>query len=149
MPPGFTEAFARRLNSLCRLRVSEAVEGHRLGPGDVVIAPGGVHLRMSSGLAVVLSPEPADARHIPSIDVTMRSAARSRPGQVLGILLTGMGEDGAEGMATIRAGGGVTIAESEASCVVYGMPRAAVRRGGATWVLGLGEIAELLGELGS
>jgi two-component system, chemotaxis family, protein-glutamate methylesterase/glutaminase len=148
MPPGFTEAFARRLDSLSRLRVTEAVEGQRLAAGDVVIAPGGRHLRVSPGLAVVLSPEPADARHIPSVDVTMRSAARSRPGRVLGILLTGMGEDGAEGMATIRAGGGVTIAESEASCVVYGMPRAAVRRGGATWVLPLGEIAELLGALG-
>jgi two-component system, chemotaxis family, protein-glutamate methylesterase/glutaminase len=148
MPPGFTEAFARRLDSLSRLRVTEAVEGQRLAAGDVVIAPGGRHLRVSPGLAVVLSPEPADARHIPSVDVTMRSAARSRPGRVLGILLTGMGEDGAEGMATIRAGGGVTIAESEASCVVYGMPRAAVRRGGATWVLSLGEIAELLGALG-
>jgi two-component system chemotaxis response regulator CheB len=94
---------------------------------------------------VVLTPEPADARHVPSIDVTMRSAARSKPGRVLGILLTGMGEDGAEGMATIRAGGGITIAESEASCVVYGMPRAAIRRGGATWVMSLGEIAGLLG----
>ncbi len=149
MPPGFTDAFARRLDSLSRLRVTEAVEGHRLAAGDVVIAPGGRHLRVSPGLAVVLSPEPADARHIPSVDVTMRSAARSRPGRVLGILLTGMGEDGAEGMATIRAGGGVTFAESEASCVVYGMPRAAVRRGGATWVLSLGEIAELLGAMSS
>jgi two-component system, chemotaxis family, protein-glutamate methylesterase/glutaminase len=147
MPPGFTEAFARRLDSLSRLRVTEAVEGQRLAAGDAVIAPGGRHLRVSPGLAVVLSPEPADARHIPSIDVTMRSAARSRPGRVLGILLTGMGEDGAEGMTTIRAGGGVTIAESEASCVVCGMPRAAVRRGGATWVLSLGEIAGLLGAL--
>jgi two-component system chemotaxis response regulator CheB len=147
MPPGFTEAFARRLDSLSRLRVTEAVEGHRLAPGAVVIAPGGRHLRVSPGLAIVLSPEPSDTAHIPSIDVTMRSAARSRPGRVLGILLTGMGEDGAEGMATIRAGGGVTIAESEASCVVYGMPRAAVRRGGATWVMSLGEIAGLLGEL--
>ena len=147
MPPGFTEAFARRLDSLSRLRVTEAVEGNRLAAGDVVVAPGGRHLRVSPGLAVVLSAEPTDARHIPSIDVTMRSAARSRPGRVLAILLTGMGEDGAEGMATIRAGGGVTIAESEASCVVYGMPRAAVRCGGATWVLSLQEIAELLGGL--
>jgi two-component system chemotaxis response regulator CheB len=147
MPPGFTAAFARRLDSLSRLRVTEAVEGHRLAAGDVVVAPGGRHLRVSPGLAVVLSPEPSDARHIPSVDVAMRSAARSRPGRVLGILLTGMGEDGADGMATIRAGGGVTIAESEASCVVYGMPRAAVRRGGATWVLPLGEIAGLLGAL--
>ena len=147
MPPGFTDPFARRLDSLSRLRVTEAVEGHRLAAGDVVVAPGGRHLRVSPGLAVVLSPEPSAARHIPSIDVTMRSAARSRPGRVLGILLTGMGEDGAEGMATIRAGGGVTIAESEASCVVYGMPRAAVRCGGATWVLSLGEIAGVLGGL--
>jgi two-component system, chemotaxis family, protein-glutamate methylesterase/glutaminase len=147
MPPGFTEAFAKRLDSLSRLRVTEAVEGQRLAPGGVLIAPGGQHLRVSPGLAVVLSPEPADSRHAPSVDVTMRSAARSRPGRVLGILLTGMGEDGAEGMATIRAGGGVTIAESEASCVVYGMPRAAVRRGGATWVLSLEEIAGLLGAL--
>jgi two-component system chemotaxis response regulator CheB len=147
MPPGFTAAFARRLDSLSRIRVSEAVEGQRLMPGYAVIAPGGQHLRLTAGLAVVLSPDPGDGRHIPSVDVTMRSAARSRPGQVLGILLTGMGEDGADGMATIRASGGVTIAESEASCVVYGMPRAAVRRGGATIVLALEEIAELLGAM--
>ena len=149
MPPSFTEAFAKRLDALCRLRVTEAAEGMRLAPGQVVVAPGGRHLRISSGLAVVLTPEPCEARHIPSIDVTMRSAARSRPGRVLGILLTGMGEDGADGMATIRAGGGVTIAESEASCVVYGMPRAAVRRGGASLVLPLEEIAGLLAALPS
>jgi two-component system, chemotaxis family, protein-glutamate methylesterase/glutaminase len=147
MPAGFTEAFARRLDSLSRLNVREAVEGLRLSPGQVVVAPGGRHLRVSSGLAVVLTSEPAEARHIPSVDVTMRSAARSRPGRVLGVLLTGMGEDGADGMATIRAGGGVTIAESEASCVVYGMPRAAVRRGGASLVLPLEEIAGLLAAL--
>jgi two-component system, chemotaxis family, protein-glutamate methylesterase/glutaminase len=149
MPPGFTDAFAKRLDALSRLRVREAVEGMRLGPGQVAVAPGGRHLRISSGLAVVLTTEPSEARHVPSIDVTMRSAARSRPGRVLGILLTGMGEDGADGMATIRAGGGVTIAESESSCVVYGMPRAAVRRGGASLVLALEEIAELLAAVSS
>ena len=145
MPAGFTEAFARRLDALSRVRVSEAVEGMRLGPGRVAVAPGGRHVRISTGLALVLTAEPSESRHIPSIDVTMRSAARSRPGRVLGILLTGMGEDGADGMTMIRAGGGVTIAESESSCVVYGMPRAAVRRGAATMVLALEEIAELLG----
>jgi two-component system chemotaxis response regulator CheB len=144
MPAGFTEAFARRLDSLSRLRVREAAEGMRLLPGHVAVAPGGQHLRVSSGLAAVLAPEPSETRHIPSIDVTMRSAARSRPGRVVGILLTGMGEDGADGMVTIRTGGGVTIAESESSCVVYGMPRAAVRRGGARLVLPLDEIADLL-----
>ena len=98
-------------------------------------------------MTVSLSPAPSDARHIPSVDVTMRSAARSRPGRVLGILLTGMGEDGADGMGAIRAGGGITIAESESSCVVYGMPRAAIKRGAATWVMALPEIAALLAGL--
>ncbi|HUR93112.1 MAG TPA: chemotaxis-specific protein-glutamate methyltransferase CheB [Gemmatimonadales bacterium] len=149
MPVGFTRPFAERLASLSRVRVSEAQDGARMLPGTALIAPAGQHLRVSPNLAAVLSYEPSDAKHFPSVDVTMRSAARSRPGRVLGILLTGMGEDGADGMATIRAGGGVTIAESEASCVVYGMPRAAVQRGGAGWVLPLSEIADLLARLPS
>jgi two-component system, chemotaxis family, protein-glutamate methylesterase/glutaminase len=144
MPVGFTRPFAERLASLARVRVAEAQDGARLAAGTALIAPAGQHLRVSPNLAVVLTTEPREAKHIPSVDVTMRSAARSRPGRVLGILLTGMGEDGAEGMATIRASGGVTIAESEASCVVYGMPRAAVQRGGAEWVLPLADIAALL-----
>lgn len=149
MPVGFTRPFAERLDSLSRVQVREAEDGVRLAPGTVLVAPAGSHLRLSPNLAVVLSPEPSDAKHIPSVDVTMRSAARARPGKVLGILLTGMGEDGAEGMAMIRAGGGTTIAESESSCVVYGMPRAAVQRGGAGWVMGVGEIAGVLAGLAS
>jgi two-component system, chemotaxis family, protein-glutamate methylesterase/glutaminase len=149
MPVGFTRPFAQRLASLSRVRVAEAEDGMRLSAGSAMIAPAGSHLRISPHLAVVLTPEPSEAKHIPSVDVTMRSAARSRPGRVLGILLTGMGEDGADGMATIRAGGGVTIAESEASCVVYGMPRAAVLRGAADWVLPLEAIAELLARAGA
>ncbi|HKT61835.1 MAG TPA: chemotaxis-specific protein-glutamate methyltransferase CheB [Gemmatimonadales bacterium] len=144
MPVGFTRPFAQRLASLSRVRVVEGEDGMRLTAGCAMIAPAGSHLRVSPNLAVVLTPEPGDAKHIPSVDVTMRSAARSRPGKVLGILLTGMGEDGADGMVTIRAGGGVTIAESETSCVVYGMPRAAVLRGAADWVLPLEAIADLL-----
>jgi two-component system chemotaxis response regulator CheB len=147
MPEGFTAPFAHRLDSLCRLEVAEAVEGDQLRPGRVVIAQAGRHLRVGPNLALTLSPEPRDAKHTPSVDVTMRSAARARPGRVLGILLTGMGEDGAEGMCAIRSAGGLTIAESETSCVVYGMPRAAVRRGGATWELPLPEIAALLAGL--
>ncbi len=147
MPVGFTRPFAERLASLARVRVAEAQDGARLLPGTALIAPAGQHLRVSPHLAVVLATEPREAKHVPSVDVTMRSAARSRPGKVLGILLTGMGEDGADGMATIRAGGGVTIAESESSCVVYGMPRAAVQRGGAAYVLPLQDIAALLGGL--
>jgi two-component system chemotaxis response regulator CheB len=144
MPAGFTRPFAERLASLSRLRVVEAEDGLRLSPGMAVIARAGAHLRVSSSLSLTLSLEPRDARHVPSVDVTMRSAARAHPGAVLGVLLTGMGEDGAEGLTAIRASGGVTIAQSEASCVVYGMPRAAVLRGGAAWVLSLDEIAELL-----
>jgi two-component system chemotaxis response regulator CheB len=144
MPVGFTKPFADRLDALCPLQVAEAVEGERLSPGQVRIAPAGCHLRITSALAVVLSPEPGDAKHVPSIDITMKSAARARPGKTFGILLTGMGDDGAEGMATIRASGGLTIAESEESCVVYGMPRAAHARGGATWVLPLPEIVSAL-----
>jgi two-component system chemotaxis response regulator CheB len=149
MPVGFTRPFAQRLASLSRVQVAEAEDGMRLSAGSAMIAPAGSHLRLSPNLAVVLTPEPSDAKHIPSVDVTMRSAARSRPGRVLGILLTGMGEDGADGMATIRAGGGVTIAESEASCVVYGMPRAAVLRGAVNWVLPLEAIADLLARAGA
>jgi two-component system chemotaxis response regulator CheB len=96
---------------------------------------------------MVLSAEPAQARHIPSVNVMMLSAAQVRPGRVLGVLLTGMGDDGAEGMVAIRSGGGVTVAEAEESCVVYGMPRTAVERGGADHVLPIGELAEWLAGL--
>jgi two-component system chemotaxis response regulator CheB len=144
MPAGFTQPFAERLDRLSRLQVSEAIEGDRLRPGRALVAPAGRHLRVTSGLAVTLDAEPADGKHIPSVDITMKSAARARPGQVLGILLTGMGQDGAEGMATIRAGGGFTIGESEASCVVYGMSRAAEMRGAADCMLPLPEIVAFL-----
>jgi two-component system, chemotaxis family, protein-glutamate methylesterase/glutaminase len=147
MPVGFTLPFAQRLDALCRLDVAEAAEGEKLSPGRVRIAPAGRHLRITPGLSLLLTTEPGDAKHVPSIDHTMKTAARSRPGRVLGVLLTGMGEDGAEGMVTIRAGGGVTIAESEESCVVYGMPRAAWTRGGADHLLALPEICTFLERL--
>ena len=147
MPPGFTRPFADRLDALCRLHVAEGTEGERLAPGLVRVARAGRHLRVTANLAVVLSGEPSDAKHMPSIDVTMRSAARARPGRVLAVLLTGMGEDGADGMVAVRAGGGLTLAESEATCVVYGMPKAAWNRGGADHLLPLDEIAGYLERL--
>jgi two-component system chemotaxis response regulator CheB len=144
MPVGFTRPFAERLDGLCRLEVREAREGDALRPGRVLVAPAGRHLRISPRLTAVLSDEPREARHVPSVDVLMLSAARARPGRVLGILLTGMGDDGAEGLRAIRAQGGITLAESEESCAVYGMPRAAVERGAVEHVLALEEIAEVL-----
>jgi len=144
MPAGFTGPFARRLDQRCRLRVREAADGDQLEPGHVLIAPAGRHMRLNEDLGVVLSFDPGPARHVPSVDVLMLSAARVRPGRVLGVLLTGMGDDGADGMAAIRAQGGITVAESEASCVVYGMPRAAYERGGVSRLLPLPELAEWL-----
>src|SRR5215210_1269192 len=124
MPAGFTGPFAERLGRLSRIQVSEAIEGDRLRPGMALVAPAGLHLKITSGLGITLAADTSDGKHVPSIDMAMKSAARARPGRVLGILLTGMGHDGAEGMAAIQASGGFTIGESEASCVVYGMPRA-------------------------
>jgi two-component system chemotaxis response regulator CheB len=144
MPVGFTGPFADRLGRLSRLQVSEAAEGDRLRPGRVLVAPAGRHLRITSGLAVTLVEDRTDGKHIPSVDITMKSAVRARPGKVLGILLTGMGQDGAEGMATIRASGGFTIGESEASCVIYGMSRAAEQRGAVDCMLPLPEIVGFL-----
>jgi two-component system, chemotaxis family, protein-glutamate methylesterase/glutaminase len=144
MPPGFTGPFARRLDQRCRLRVREAAEGDRLEPGQVLIAPAGQHLRVNANLMATLSSDSSQARHVPSVDVLMLSAARARPGRILGVLLTGMGDDGADGMAAIRAQGGTTLAESEASCVVYGMPRAAYERGGVSRLLPLPELAQWL-----
>jgi two-component system, chemotaxis family, protein-glutamate methylesterase/glutaminase len=144
MPPGFTGPFARRLDQRCRLRVREAADGDRLEPGRVLIAPAGKQMRVNESLGVVLSPDSGQGRHVPSVDVLMLSAARARPGRVLGVLLTGMGDDGADGMAQIKSQGATTLAESEATCVVYGMPRAAYERGGVTHLLPLPEIADWL-----
>jgi two-component system chemotaxis response regulator CheB len=147
MPPGFTGPFARRLDQRSRLHVREAEDGERLEPGRVLIAPAGSHMRVNGNLAVTLSPEPGQSRHVPSVDVLMLSAARARPGRVLGVLLTGMGDDGADGMAAIHAQGGTTLAESEESCVVYGMPRAAWERGAVTHQLPLPALAEWMAGL--
>lgn len=143
MPVGFTQPFAARLNRLSRLQVSEASQGDQLRPGCVLVVPAGRHLRVTPSLTVELVTQ-ADAKYVPSVDITMKSAARARPGGVLGILLTGMGQDGAEGMAAIRASGGFTIGESEATCVVYGMSRAADIRGAVQCMLPLPEIVTFL-----
>ncbi len=143
MPPGFTAAFARRLDGLCRLSVSEAVDGRMLGQGEVIIAPGDHHIllsRVAGGYRVSVSDGPYVSRHRPSVDVLFRSAAAAAGHNALGIILTGMGDDGARCLGELRASGAVTLAQDEASSVVYGMPREAVRMGSAQHSMALDQM---------
>jgi len=140
MPDGFTDMFARRLDEVCPLRVKEAQSGDLLQPGRVLICPGSRHLkvkRLPLGEIVVLSDEPRVNGHRPSADVLLRSVADEFKAKAVGVLMTGMGDDGAEGLGAIKKEGGMTIAQSEESCVVYGMPKAAIERGYAIRVVGL------------
>lgn len=132
MPEGFTEMFARRLDECCALDVQEAKSGDLLVAGRVLICPGNRHImvrRMPYGDMVVLSDSPAINGHRPSADVLFHSVAQEFALSSVGILMTGMGEDGSEGLGAIKAAGGHTIAQSEETCVVPGMPRAAILKG--------------------
>jgi two-component system chemotaxis response regulator CheB len=140
MPDGFTDMFARRLDEVCTLRVKEAQSGDMLLPGRVLICPGSRHMkvkRLPLGDIAVLSDEPRVNGHRPSVDVLLRSLAEEFRNNAVGVLMTGMGDDGAEGLGAIKKEGGMTIAQSEESCVVYGMPKAAIERGYAVRVVGL------------
>lgn len=149
MPKFFTGPFAQRLDALSQIEVREAVDGDVLKPGLALIAPGGVHLRVArrSALEVVvaLSSEPVTL-HMPSVDVMMASVAQTYPDRVVGVILTGMGHDGQEGMKAIKAAHGRTIAQDEPSCVVYGMPKAVIESGMADKIVSLQHIA---GEIAS
>ncbi|MDY7095106.1 MAG: chemotaxis-specific protein-glutamate methyltransferase CheB [Acidobacteriota bacterium] len=128
MPKGFTSAFAERLNAHLPLHVREASDGEALRPATVYIAPAGLHLkfrRRGGEVLAVLDPEPAKLAHRPSVDVMLASAAQNLGRRCLAVLLTGMGSDGAAGMLRVRDAGGYTVGQDAASCVVYGMPRAA------------------------
>ncbi|HEX9008880.1 MAG TPA: chemotaxis response regulator protein-glutamate methylesterase [Holophagaceae bacterium] len=144
MPSTFTKPFADRLDGLCQVHVKEAEQGEPLKAGTVYIAPGGIHMlygaRGPKG-CVELSPEPVSSLHRPSVDVLFQSVADHYRGPVLAAILTGMGADGAKGMEQLKRKGAHTLAESEESCVVYGMPRAAVERGCVDLVAPLPEIA--------
>jgi two-component system chemotaxis response regulator CheB len=147
MPEGFTDMFARRLDELCALRVKEAQSGDVLQPGRVLICPGSRHMkvkRLPLGDIVILSDEPRENGHRPSADVLLRSVAEEFKTQAVGLLMTGMGDDGAEGLGALKKAGGITIAQSEESCVVYGMPKAAIERGYATRVVGLDVMSSTL-----
>lgn len=147
MPPGFTTSFAARLNTLCRIRVEEARDGQRILPGHAYIAPGGRHLRLdrsgSNYVAVVDDTEPVN-RHRPSVEVLFRSAARVLGPNALGVMLTGMGADGAQAMREMKDAGSYNYVQDEASCVVFGMPRMAIQYGAAHEILPLTQIASAL-----
>ncbi len=144
MPAKFTEQFAKRLDVACAMDVREAKSGDRVQRGRVLVAPGGKHLllqRSGSQYFVDVREGPEVNGHRPSIDVLFRSVARYAGSNAMGIILTGMGDDGARGLAELKEAGGHTIAQDEASSVVFGMAREAIRRGAVDVVLGLGEIA--------
>lgn len=144
MPPTFTASFAARLDKLCAISVHEARNGQPLLPGHAYIAPGGLHLevaRQGSAWKCVTHDEPAVSGHRPSVDVLFRSVAREAGADALGAILTGMGKDGAQGMLLMRQAGAHTIGQNEASCVVYGMPRAAFDIGAVAAQLPLSGIA--------
>jgi two-component system chemotaxis response regulator CheB len=147
MPEGFTDMFARRLDECCALEVQEARSGDLLLAGRVLICPGNRHMmvrRMPRGEIVVLSDGPTINGHRPSVDVLFHSVAQEFALTAVGVLMTGMGDDGSEGLGAIKAAGGVTIAQSEDTCVVSGMPRAAILKGYATKVLPLDGLANYL-----
>ncbi len=149
MPPGFTKSYAARLDSLCRISVAEAQDGERILPGHAYLAPGGRHLSVErSGanyIARVQDGEPVN-RHKPSVEVLFASAARVVGRNALGVMLTGMGADGAAAMRSMRDAGSWNVAQDEASCVVFGMPREAIAHGAAHEVLPLAQIGPRLME---
>ncbi|TAK91762.1 MAG: chemotaxis response regulator protein-glutamate methylesterase [Burkholderiaceae bacterium] len=144
MPVGFTKSFAQRLDNLCKIAVKEAEDGEVIRPGHAYIAPGGLHLllrRRGREYLTGLSDAPPVNRHRPSVEALFRSVAENAQGPVVGIMLTGMGKDGAEAMLAMRQAGAHNLAQDEASCVVFGMPREAIAVGAVHETLPLQEIA--------
>ena len=143
MPPGFTRSFAERLNSLSELTVKEAEDGDPVLPGHALLAPGEKHMRLSRDGAryiVRITKGPRVCRHRPSVEVLFESVAEYAGRNAMGVIMTGMGNDGAEGLKVMRDAGAVTVAQDEASCIVFGMPREAIACGGATHVASLDDI---------
>jgi len=144
MPEKFTAAFAARLNSLSEIEVREARDGDRVRPGLALIAPGGQHmtmLRSGAFYQVQVKPGPAVNRHCPSVDVLFRSVAKCAGKNAVAFQLTGMGDDGARGLLEMRESGAVTYAQDEETSVVFGMPKEAIKRGGAVHIVALGKVA--------
>jgi len=144
MPEEFTARFAERLDQICRITVKEAAEGDSVIRGRALIAPGNRHLllkRSGARYYVEIRDGPLVSRHRPSVDVLFRSAARYGGRNVVGVIMTGMGDDGAKGMLEMKQAGAFNIAQDEASCVVFGMPAEAVKLGAVDRILALGQLA--------
>jgi two-component system chemotaxis response regulator CheB len=147
MPPGFTTSFAARLNGLCQITVKEAVHGERILPGHAYIAPGGTQFhigRSGANYVAIVDDGPAVNRHKPSVEVLFKSAAALVGRNAYGIMLTGMGNDGAAAMREMKDAGSYNYVQDEASCIVFGMPREAIAHGAADEVLPLSQIAPAL-----
>lgn len=147
MPPVFTATFAARLDSLCQITVKEARNNDRVTPGQALIAPGGKHMllqRSGAQYYVEIREGPPVCRHCPSVDVLFRSVAKVAGPNALGVIMTGMGDDGARGLKEMRDAGAHTIAQDEASCVVFGMPKEALKLDAASRVLALDDLPEAI-----
>jgi len=143
MPEGFTAAFAKRLNGICRIQIKEAADGDKVIPGHAYIAPGNRHTlvrRLGPGYFLEVRDGSLVSRHRPSVNVLFRSVAQVAGASAVGILMTGMGDDGADGLLEMKQAEALTIAQDEASCVVFGMPREAILRGAVDEVLSLSKI---------
>jgi two-component system chemotaxis response regulator CheB len=151
MPPGFTKPLAERMDKNSNIAVKEAQKGDVITPGVALVAPGGYHLFLernkSHNVTVRIDPEPSHLIHIPSIDITFSDIANIYKNRSLGIILTGMGKDGVEGLQKIKNYGGGAIAEDESTCVVFGMPEVAIQRGIIDKVAPVYDIAELIMEM--
>ncbi|WP_030443745.1 chemotaxis-specific protein-glutamate methyltransferase CheB [Actinoplanes subtropicus] len=147
MPENFTAAFAHRLDGMCQVDVAEAVNGGEVRPGRVLVAPGGRHtelVRCGTGYRVRVFDGPPVNRHRPSVDVLFRSAARAAGASAIGVIMTGMGDDGARGLLEMRQAGAFTVAQDAATCVVHGMPNEAVQLGAVLREAPLTHIAEMI-----
>ena len=145
MPQHFTAAFAKRLNGICRITVEEAADGDTVIPGRALIAPGNMHMmlkRSGTRYYVQVKDGPLVCRHRPSVDVLFRSAARYAGKNATGVIMTGMGDDGARGMLEMKNAGAINLAQDEESCVVFGMPQEAIKLGGVAKVLPLESLAD-------
>ena len=152
MPEVFTRAFAERLDHECVIKVAEASDGQGLQSGQALIAPGNFHTMVEhsgKGLVTRVMSGPLVSRHRPSVDVLFRSVANTAGGSAVGVIMTGMGNDGAQGMLEMKQAGAATIAQDRASCVVFGMPQEAIAKGAVDFVLPLRELATRALELAS